>query len=199
MNRDFGRPTRRLLLPAAAAVPILLALLSPVPAPAKPTIPEPVPVARVDLTRYAGLWYEVAKIPNRFQKSCATGTTATYTLLEDGRIEVVNRCRKRDGSEVRATGVAEVVDGVSNAKLRVSFVSFLGIRPFWGDYWILALGDDYEFALVGAPDRKYGWILSRTPTLPPSTVHRVLDAIRAQGYDPDRFQASPQDSLSVPN
>lgn len=184
---------RRPRLPALTA--ILLAVLVPESGPALAA--DPVPVAHVDLSRYVGRWYEIAKIPNRFQKQCARGTTATYTLREDGRIEVVNRCRKSNGDLDEARGIAEVVDPESNAKLRVSFVSFLGIRPFWGDYWILALGDDYEYALVGTPDREYGWVLARTPTLPADVVRGILERIREQGYDPDRFQAGTPDTALV--
>jgi apolipoprotein D and lipocalin family protein len=147
-------------------------------------------VARVDLDRYVGTWYEVAKIPNRFQKDCAGGTTATYTRQGDGKIEVVNRCRKADGSEQRARGIAKVVDAQSHARLKVSFVSFLGIRPFWGDYWVLGLGENYEYAVVGTPDRKYGWILSRTPELPPETLETIWATVASQGYDPVAFTLS---------
>lgn len=90
----------------------------------------------VDLGRYTGLWYEIAKIPNRFQKQCVRGTTAEYTLRDDGKITVVNRCFKEDGSLDEAQGVAKIEDTQTNAKLKVSFVSFLGWRPFWGDYWV---------------------------------------------------------------
>jgi apolipoprotein D and lipocalin family protein len=145
----------------------------------------------VDLERYVGTWHQIALIPNRFQKQCVGGTTATYTLREDGEIEVVNRCRTADGSEDVARGVAKAVDPVSKARLRVSFVSFLGIRPFWGDYWVLALGDDYEYALVGTENRKYGWVLSRTPEPPPGTLEAIWDAARNQGYDPADFVLSP--------
>ena len=158
---------------------------------AQPRPGEPVPVAQVDLSRYAGLWYEVAKIPNRFQKKCARGTTATYALREDGRIDVLNRCVKADGSEDLARGVARVVDTQSNARLEVSFVSFLGIRPFWGDYWVIGLGDEYEFAVVGTPDRKYGWVLARTPEPGPEIIQKARRILIAQGYNPDDFQISP--------
>jgi apolipoprotein D and lipocalin family protein len=193
-------PISRCLLAGSLATLIpalLLPALLPAGAAAGESPQSPVPVARVDLERYAGRWFEIAKIPNRFQKQCVGGTTATYTLREDGKIEVVNRCRKRGGGMAEARGVAEIVDKETHAKLRVSFVSFLGFRPFWGDYWILALGENYEYALVGTPDRKYGWILSRTPALPTETIRGILDAIRTQGYDPDRFQASSQDSTSA--
>lgn len=154
----------------------------------------PVPVARVDLERYAGTWYELAKIPNRFQKDCAGGTTATYTLREDGRIDVVNRCRRPDGSFEEARGVAKVVDNATHARLKVSFVSILGIRPFWGDYWILGLGPGYEYAVVGSPDRKYGWVLARSPDPGPEVLERAFDILRRQGYDPAGFEITPQDA-----
>ena len=140
-------------------------------------------VQEVDLQRYVGLWHEIAKIPNRFQKDCDSGTTAQYELREDGRINVVNQCLKEDGSVDRAEGVASQ----GSAKLKVSFVSFLGWRPFWGDYWILGLDDDYRWAVVGSPDRKYGCILARTPDLDEDTLQEIFAILKAQGYDTDRF------------
>ena len=118
-------------------------------------------VPRVELDRYVGTWYEIASFPQSFQRGC-TGTTATYSLRDDGQVDVVNRCRKGalDGPEEVARGRARVVDATTGAKLEVSF-----FRPFWGDYWIVDLGADYEYAVVGHPGRDYLWILSRTPTL----------------------------------
>jgi apolipoprotein D and lipocalin family protein len=144
-------------------------------------------VQKVDLQRYVGLWHEIARIPNRFQKNCDSGTTAQYELREDGRIDVINQCLEEDGSVDRAEGVAKIVDANTNAKLKVSFVSFLGWRPFWGDYWILGLDDDYQWAIVGSPDRKYGWILARTPELDEDILERIFAILTAQGYDTDRF------------
>jgi apolipoprotein D and lipocalin family protein len=156
---------------------------------------DPVPpatVANVDLQRYVGKWHEVAKIPNRFQKHCARGTSAEYTLRGDGTIAVLNRCVRADGSTDEANGLAKVADRDSNSKLKVSFVRLLGIQLFWGDYWIIGLGVDYEYAVVGSPDRKYGWILSRTPNLAPEALDAAYATLRAQGYDPDRFEMTPQ-------
>jgi apolipoprotein D and lipocalin family protein len=151
----------------------------------------PTPVAHVDLERYVGLWYEVAKIPNRFQKQCVRGTTARYAIREDGRIDVVNSCVTEDGTLDEAKGLAKVVDTTSNAELEVNFFRLLGLRLFWGDYWIIGLGDDYEYAIVGTPDRKYGWILSRTPEITPELRARIDGELRAQGYDPADFESSP--------
>jgi len=163
---------------------LVLALLSPAGA-----VP-PVPVASVDLERYVGTWHELARIPNKFQRDCACDVTARYAVRPDGRIDVLNKCRKRDGSQDKARGEARVVDAASNARLEVSFFSIFGIRPVWGDYWILGLGDRYEWAFVGSPDRKYGWILARRRDLDETTLARVWDTVRAQGFDPGAFAPS---------
>ncbi|HET6349070.1 MAG TPA: lipocalin family protein [Candidatus Krumholzibacteria bacterium] len=147
-------------------------------------------VSQVDLSRYIGLWHEVAKIPNKFQKMCDHGTTAEYTLREDGRITVVNRCVNKDGGTEEAKGVAKVEDTVSNAKLKVSFVSFLGWRPFWGDYWVIGLDENYQWAVVGTPNRKYGWILARTPTLDDATLEQVFGILERNGYTRTAFEMS---------
>jgi len=140
-------------------------------------------VARVDLSRYAGTWYEIASFPQRFQRGC-TATTATYTLREDGDVDVLNRCRKGslDGEEKSALGRARVVDRATNAKLRVSF-----FRPFWGDYWIIDLADDYSYAVVGHPGRDYLWILARTPAMTDGTYRSILAGLQAQGYETSRL------------
>jgi apolipoprotein D and lipocalin family protein len=147
-------------------------------------------VAQVDLSRYVGLWYEVAKIPNKFQKQCARGTTAEYTLREDGRITVLNKCFKEGGDLDDAEGEAKIVDPATNAKLEVSFVSFLGWRPFWGDYWVIGLDSDYQWAVIGTPDRKYGWVLARTPTLDEVTLEQVYSIVERNGYTRDAFETS---------
>ncbi len=140
-------------------------------------------VAHVDLSRYVGTWYEIASFPQRFQRGC-TATTATYTVREDGDIDVLNRCRKGslDGEEKSALGRARVVDRATNAKLQVSF-----FRPFWGDYWIIDLADDYSYAVVGHPGRDYLWILARTPTMADATYQSIVARLRAQGYETSRL------------
>ena len=140
-------------------------------------------VAHVDLSRYLGTWYEIANFPQSFQRGC-TDTTATYKLRDDGDIDVLNRCRKGsvDGEEQSALGRARVVDPVTNARLEVSF-----FRPFWGDYWIIDLPDDYAYAVVGHPDRDYLWILARTPTMADATYQGVVTRLQAQGYETSRL------------
>jgi apolipoprotein D and lipocalin family protein len=150
-------------------------------------------VNKVDLKKYIGLWYEVAKIPNWFQKKCIKNTTAEYSLLDDGKIKVVNSCTEADGSNNVAEGVAKIADNISNAKLEVSFVKILGIQLFWGDYWIIGLGENYDFALVGSPNRKYGWILSRTKKLPQEKLNQISDLLKIKGYDIKNFEFTEQD------
>jgi apolipoprotein D and lipocalin family protein len=147
------------------------------PGPALPVVP------RVDLARYLGTWHEIARYPNRFQEGCYA-STATYTLRDDGRIDVLNQCREGgpDGSVRSAKGIAKIVDGETNAKLRVSF-----FRPFYGDYWIIDLGPEYEYAAVGHPSRRYLWILSRTPTMEESTYREILGRLADLGYEPQRL------------
>ena len=151
-------------------------------------LPELQTVPYVDLRRYLGLWYEIASFPQSFQRGC-TGSTATYSLRSNGDIDVVNRCRigSLDGKEKMAKGLAQVVDRTTNAKLRVSF-----FRPFWGDYWIIDLGADYEFAVVGHPSRDYLWILSRTPTMDPTVYDGIVGRLREQGYEVDRLNRTLQ-------
>ena len=144
-------------------------------------------VAHVDLKKYAGLWYEIARIPNKFQTQCVKGTTAKYTIDEDGDIKVVNSCIDEEGEVDDAEGVAKVVDKKTNAKLEVSFVSFLGIRPFWGDYWIIGLDENYKWAVVGTPNRKYGWILSRTKKLDEDTMNEINNILKDNGYNHRKF------------
>jgi apolipoprotein D and lipocalin family protein len=149
-------------------------------------------VGKVDLKKYIGLWYEIAKIPNSFQDQCAYGTTAEYKLLDDGKIQVINTCYDSNGKPDVADGIAKVVDKTTNAKLEVSFFSILGIRPFWGDYWIIGLDENYQWAIVGTPSRKYGWILSRTPSLPEETIQKIFSILKEQYYNPDSFEMSSQ-------
>ena len=145
--------------------------------------PKPLQTAEsVDLQRYMGTWYEIARLPNHFQSKCASDVQARYRM-DGGVVRVLNRCRKPDGTVTKAKGIAKVVPGSGNAKLRVSF-----FWPFYGNYWILALDPEYRWVLVGEPRRKYGWILSRTTSLDGSIVERVLTRAEQLGYDRAAFQ-----------
>jgi apolipoprotein D and lipocalin family protein len=136
----------------------------------------------VDLKRYSGTWYEIARYPNRFQRDCHADTKAEYTLRKDGKVQVVNSCRQKDGKTKTARGTAKVADTRTNAKLRVTF-----FWPFYGDYWVIGLSPDYRYAIVGEPKRKYLWILSRTPEIDETTYQEIVKQIRAAGYDPERL------------
>ncbi len=152
----------------------------------------PETVKQVNLERYTGLWYEIARLPNRFQKKCAGETTADYSLREDGKITVVNECKKLDGKIDRIKGIAKVVDKNTNARLKVSFFSLLGFSLFWGDYWIIGLDDNYRWAIIGSPNRKYGWILAREPHLGSEQLQYIYQILEKQGYNPGEFQMTPQ-------
>jgi len=147
-------------------------------------------VPHVELARYLGTWHEIASFPQSFQRGC-TATTATYSLRDDGQLDVINRCRlgSPDGKVKEARGRARIVDRVTNAKLEVSF-----FRPFWGPYWIIDLAPDYSFAVVGHPGRDYLWILSRSPTMSDDTYQKILARLRAQRYETSRLVRTVQPS-----
>lgn len=132
-------------------------------------------VAHVDLDRYLGRWYEVARLPTRFERGL-THVTADYRRTPDGAIEVVNRGR-RNGTLKTATGRATVTDAATNAKLAVQFQ-----WPFTGQYWILELDPGYQWAMVGEPGRGYLWLLSRQPRLNPEVVRNLVARARLEGF-----------------
>lgn len=134
-------------------------------------------VANVEMDRYAGLWYEIAKFPNRFQKDC-TQTTATYELLEDGLISVLNQCVKDDGKTKTAKGKARIADPNTRSKLQVKFFP---LAP-WGDYWILILDDDYRYSVVGDSDGRYLWILAREPQMDETLYGSLVARLSEMGY-----------------
>jgi steroid 5-alpha reductase family enzyme/lipocalin len=146
-------------------------------------------VKYVDLQRYAGTWYEIARFPFTQQNNCHN-TTATYSLNDDGTVKVTNRCRKGDfdGLESVAVAKAKVADPVSQAKLKVKFFFF---AP-WGDYWVIRLGNDYEYAVVSQPSRKYLWILSRTPVMEARLYDEIVKSLQEDGFDTTRLETTPQ-------
>ncbi len=144
-------------------------------------------VPSVDLQRYLGTWYEIAAFPQRFQKGCHC-SVAEYSLEKDF-VRVVNTCRKDspEGKVKRARGKAFVVKGSNNAKLRVQF-----FWPFRGDYWIIDLADDYSYAVVGAPDRNYLWILSRTPQMEEGLYQEIVKRCADKAFDVSKLVKSDQ-------
>jgi len=133
-------------------------------------------VPHVDLKKYLGKWYEITRLPARFEEGCSD-ITATYSLSDDGTISVLNEC-KRNGKVKRAKGKAKVVDKNTGAKLKVTF-----FWPFYGDYWIINLGKDYDYAVVGTPNRKYLWILSRTPQMDDKLFSQLIELVKSKGFD----------------
>ncbi|MDZ7789759.1 MAG: lipocalin family protein [Xanthomonadales bacterium] len=151
----------------------------------------------IDLTRYQGRWYEIARLPNRFQDQCVGEVSAYYELLEDGRVQVTNRCRKPDGSWSEAQGIARRDSSDARAAaLEVRFAPrWLSFLPFvWGEYRVMALDDDYRHALVGSDDRKYLWILAREPELPRAVFENLVEQARRQGFDMSDLQTTEQSS-----
>lgn len=147
-------------------------------------------VEHVDLNRYVGLWYEIGRYPNSFQNGCLD-STAMYTIRPDGEMEVLNSCRdEKDGRLREAKGRAWVVDENSNARLKVSF-----FWPFRGDYWIIDLGREYEYAVVGTPNRRYLWILSRTPEMQPDVLEEILQSVEKQGFIRDNLLLHKREKL----
>ncbi|VWX58111.1 Outer membrane lipoprotein Blc [Burkholderiales bacterium 8X] len=152
-------------------------------------------VAPVDLQRYVGLWHEQARLPNRFQRKCTGPVTAEYALKPDGQIEVRNRCILSDGSFDESIGAARVVPVAGQpgaGRLQVRFApEWLSWLPaVWGEYWILKLDRDYQVALVGTPNRRFLWVLSRAPKLDAAALQAELDYARTLGFDVDQVELS---------
>lgn len=143
----------------------------------------------VDLGRYVGRWYEVASIPAPFQADCV-GSQAEYSLNADGTLRVVNQCRENSpvGRLRVVAGRARVVNPPANSKLKVRF--FLWLEA---DYWLLEVGRDYDYAVVGHPSREYLWILCRTQRMDDATYQGIVGRLKAQGYDISRIKRSPQE------
>jgi apolipoprotein D and lipocalin family protein len=143
------------------------------------------PVPQLDLGRYAGTWYELARLPNKYQQSCAHSVVVRYSLREDGRMDVLNQCVRADGTTSSVQGVARRAgDDLPASQLKVRFApAFLSFLPMvWADYWVIDLAPDYRHAVVGGPDRKYLWILSRTPDVTDSTYREIVARVAGQ-YD----------------
>jgi apolipoprotein D and lipocalin family protein len=142
----------------------------------------------VDLMRYAGKWYEIASYPQRFQKGCHC-TTAEYTLSDKGYVIVENRCNRDsiNGKQTYIKGKAFVEKNSGNAKLKVQF-----FWPFRGKYWIIDLADDYSYAVVSHPNKKYLWILSRTPQMDAQVYDQILLRLKSKGFDLDKIQKTVQ-------
>jgi apolipoprotein D and lipocalin family protein len=192
-------PTNAMPLPVSRLALIALGLLGAtltVMAAARERLgaPELEPIPSLDVPRYLGAWYEIAKYPNRFQKQCDSNTTAHYSKLSDGSLQVLNRCRRTDGRYDEAVGSARQIGPADSPKLEVRFApGWLSFLPMvWGDYWVIDLDPDYQLAAVSEPKREYLWILSRTPTVPRQTLAALLDRLERQGFDTGKLEMTKQ-------
>ena len=165
----------------------LFCLLSCATVPAREQPPLKV-VSSVNINKYLGRWHEIARYPNWFQENCYA-VTADYELNEGGTIKVVNRCKDREsnGKTMEAVGTAHIVDKSTNAKLKVSFH-----WPFYGNYWIIDLGDDYEYAVVSEPKRQYLWVLSREPTMDMLKYNQLVEFLEERNFDIKLLKLTPQ-------
>lgn len=167
---------------AAAAILISVFLSSCASRPPLETVPS------VDLKRYVGAWYEIAKFPNWFQRGCVSNTRAEYSLNADGSMKIVNTCSTKTGESKTALGRATVVPESNNTKLSVNFGG-----PIGGAYWIIGLDEsNYSWALVGHPSRKFLWILSRRPILDPATYRQIVELAAKRGYNVSKLELTPQ-------
>jgi apolipoprotein D and lipocalin family protein len=152
------------------------------------------PVSSVDLKQYSGKWFEIARYQNKFQKNCIGNTTATYKMKEEGKFEVLNECLRKNGTVIDAKGEGKIIDKNSNAKLEVRFApGYLAFLPsVRGDYWIIDLDTNYQYAVVGDPKREYLWVLSRTPEMNVATYQNILRRLETMGYKPGKLVKTPQ-------
>ncbi len=148
----------------------------------------------LDVPRYMGKWYEIARYPNWFQKKCVSDTSADYSLQTDGKVRVINRCRQSNGEIKEAIGIARQIGGSTSPKLQVSFVHpWLSFIPaVWGDYWVIDLDSQYQLVAVSEPSRNYLWILARTPAIDQKTYDAMLGRLRQRGFDTDKLIRSHQ-------
>lgn len=179
-------------LPTAPTAPLARALAAGalLAALAAPTLAEELPtVSTVDVTRYAGTWHEIARLPYRMEARCVADVTTTFKRRGMRSYDVETRCRRADGSEETDVGIARIQDTSSNAKMEIRFLPLaLAWWPFaWSDYWILDLAPDYSHALVGVPARDAMWILSRKPELEAATYERLVAKARVLGFEVDKL------------
>ncbi len=152
-------------------------------------------VSAIEVPRYLGTWYEIAKFPNWFQKKCVANTRAQYSLRSDGSLQVINRCKMASGEMDEAIGAARQIGNASSPKLQVRFApQWLSIIPaVWGDYWVIDLDENYQWVAVSEPGREYLWILSRTPRMDPRSYASLLVRLGGLGLDVQKLELTPQD------
>lgn len=151
-------------------------------------------VPALDVPRYMGTWYEIAKFPNWFQRKCVGSTRAQYSLQADGRVQVANSCKLDSGEFEDAIGAARQVGAANSPKLKVRFApAWLSLIPaVWGDYWVVELDDNYQWAAVSEPGRQYLWVLSRTPRMDPALYADVLARLARKGLEVQKLEVTRQ-------
>lgn len=151
-------------------------------------------IASLDVPRYLGTWYEIAKFPNWFQRKCASNTKAVYSIKPDGNLRVLNSCKQADGEVSEAEGAARQIGAKDSPKLEVRFApAWLSFLPMvWGNYWVIDLDSQYQLAAVSDPRREYLWILSRTPQLDPKAYEELLGRLQAQQFDVRKLEITLQ-------
>jgi apolipoprotein D and lipocalin family protein len=151
-------------------------------------------IASLNVPRYMGTWYEVAKFPNWFQKKCVADTRAEYILPADGRVKVTNRCRRENGEMDEAVGEARQNGNSNSPKLEVRFApAWLSFIPVvWGDYWVIDLDPDYQLVAISEPKREYLWVLSRTPKVDHASYEALLVRLASKGFDLKRLEITKQ-------
>jgi apolipoprotein D and lipocalin family protein len=157
-------------------------------------LPAVTPIASLDVPRYMGTWYEIAKFPNRFQAKCVANTRARYLTQADGSVQVLNSCVMADHSTIDALGLAKQVGPATSPKLEVRFApAWLSWLPMvWGDYWVIDLDADYQLAAVSDAKREYLWVLSRTPQVNAKAYDALLARLKAQHFDVQKLELTPQ-------
>ena len=152
------------------------------------------PIAKLDVARYMGSWYEIAKYPNFFQRKCASNTVAQYSPQADGTLRVFNKCIQEDGKPIDALGQARQIGDTTSPKLEVRFApAWLSFLPFvWGNYWVIDIDADYQLVAVSEPKREYLWILSRTPEVSAKAYDDLLVRLQKAGFDLKRLEKSKQ-------
>lgn len=151
-------------------------------------------IATLDVPRYLGTWYEIAKSPNWFQKKCVSNTKAIYSAKPDGNLRVLNSCKTAAGETSEAEGLARQIGNKDSPKLEVRFApEWLSFLPLvWGDYWVIDLDPQYQLAAVSDPRREYLWVLSRTPQIDPKVYADLLQRLKQQQFDIQNLEITPQ-------
>ena len=157
-------------------------------------LPPVTTIAALNVQRYMGTWYEIAKFPNRFQAKCIANTRARYLAQTDGSVQVLNSCVTADGSTIDALGRAIQVGATTSPKLQVRFApAWLSWLPMvWGDYWVIDLDADYQLAAVSDSKREYLWVLSRTPQLNDKAYGALIERLKAQHFEVQKLERTVQ-------